>query len=97
MVAATGGPLENRLDKSLAVRWCCHRWVTGGPPESMLSGALNTFDKGEGRQSVQFWVTSNSRVSTQKFVNLCQNSWEVTGIPFSRKPYYTTYYTSENC
>ena len=33
-MAATGGPLENHLDKSLAVRWCCHRWATGGPPEA---------------------------------------------------------------
>ena len=38
MVAATGGPLENHLDKSLAVRWWFHRWATGGPPEACYQG-----------------------------------------------------------
>ena len=39
-MAATGGPLENHLDKSLAVRWRCHRWATGGPPEACYSAVL---------------------------------------------------------
>ena len=37
-MAAIGGPLENHLDKSLAVRWRFHRWATGGPPEACYQG-----------------------------------------------------------
>ena len=38
-MAATGRPLENHLDKSLAVRWRFHRWPTGGPPEACYQGS----------------------------------------------------------
>ena len=37
-LVAAGGPMENHLDKSLAVRWRCHRWAIGVPPETRYLG-----------------------------------------------------------
>ena len=47
-MAVTGGPLENHLDKSLAVLWRCHRWATGGPPEACYQWVyLHHFNEAE--------------------------------------------------